>query len=224
MQAFAYADVPQPIRSDLRVAHQGVWTWLGQPGPWWTGAERVAIARVARAARSERSEPPWLRRAASHEDVDLVPAAVAAARRVVLEPHRLERDWCVQVTDELGDAPYVELVAVVVCVTAIDAFADALGAALEPLPHAAGGEPSHERPSGVGEDGAWVPMTVPWQGANVGRALSLVPSAAATFGSLVMAMYAGRDFLKLVWEDRPLSRPQVELVAARVSALNECFY
>ncbi len=143
---------------------------------------------------------------------------------MVLEPHRLERDWCVQVTDELGDAPYVELVAIVVCVTAIDAFAEALGAGLEPFPHAAGGEPSHERPSGVGEAGAWVPMTVPWQGANVGRALSLVPPSAAMFGSLVRAMYAGRDFLELFWEDRPLSRPQVELVAARVSALNECFY
>ena len=32
------------------------------------------------------------------------------------------------------------------------------------------------------------------------------------------------DFGAMVWEDRPLSRPQVELVAARVSALNECFY
>ena len=28
---------------------------------------------------------------------------------------------------------------------------------------------------------------------------------------------------ELVW-DRPLSRPQVELIAARVSAVNECFY
>ena len=36
-------------------------------------------------------------------------------------------------------------------------------------------------------------------------------------------MYAMKDFGELVW-DRPLMRPQVELVAARVSALNECFY
>ncbi len=224
MQAFMYADVPHPVRDDLRAAQRGVWTWIAQPGSWWTGAQRVAIGRVVRAARAERSEPPWLRRAASHEEIDLVPTAVAAARRVVLEPHRLDRAWCTQVTDELGEASYVELVAVVACVTAIDAFAEALGVALEPLPPAVGGEPSRERPSGVGEDGAWVRMTVPWQGANVGRALSLVPPAALTFGSLIVAMYAGRDFLKLVWEDRPLSRPQVELVAARVSAVNECFY
>ena len=184
----------------------------------------MAIARVVRAARTERSEPPWLRRAGSQEDVDLVPAAVAAARRVALDPHRLDRDWCLQVTGELGDAPYVELVAVSVCVTAIDAFAEALGAALEPLPLPAGGEPSRDRPAGVEDDGAWVPMTVPWKGANVGRALSLVPPAATTFLSLVSAMYARRDFLELVWKDRPLTRPQVELVAARVSAVNECFY
>jgi hypothetical protein len=37
-------------------------------------------------------------------------------------------------------------------------------------------------------------------------------------------MYAsGDEFWNLTW-DRPLSRPQVELVAARTSALNECFY
>jgi AhpD family alkylhydroperoxidase len=27
-----------------------------------------------------------------------------------------------------------------------------------------------------------------------------------------------------VWQHRPLSRPQVELIAARTSAINECFY
>ena len=40
---------------------------------------------------------------------------------------------------------------------------------------------------------------------------------------LVGAMYAGAEFQTLVW-DRPLSRPQIELVASRVSAVSECFY
>jgi hypothetical protein len=66
-------------------------------------------------------------------------------------------------------------------------------------------------------------MLAHFPGPNVGRALSLVPRDNQSFFALVGSMYALRDFQDLVW-DRPLSRPQVELVAARVSALNECFY
>ena len=41
---------------------------------------------------------------------------------------------------------------------------------------------------------------------------------------LVMTIYAGEGFVEMVWHDRALTRPQVELMAARTSALNECFY
>jgi len=41
---------------------------------------------------------------------------------------------------------------------------------------------------------------------------------------LVFAMYSGHQFNEMVWADRALTRPQVELLAARTSALNECFY
>ena len=40
---------------------------------------------------------------------------------------------------------------------------------------------------------------------------------------LVQSMYALANFTELVWNG-PLSRPQTELIAARVSAINECFY
>lgn len=224
MAPFAYDDIPHPVRPDLREAHRGAWAWLAQPGCWWAAAEKVAIARELRDARARRGDPPWLRRDVASSGGELPPAAVAAVRRIALEAHRLDRDWCADVVEQLGDGPYVELVAVAVCTTAIDAFAEALGAALEPLPEPLAGEPSRERPENVGDGGAWVPMAVPWQGPNVARALSLVPPANAAFFSLVGPMYAGGDFTKLVWEGRPLSRPQVELMASRVSAVNECFY
>ena len=72
--------------------------------------------------------------------------------------------------------------------------------------------------------GAFVPLLDPFAGPNVSRALSLRPDDNMMFHALVGSMYALSDFQDLVWEDRPLSRPQVELVAARVSAINECFY
>jgi hypothetical protein len=42
---------------------------------------------------------------------------------------------------------------------------------------------------------------------------------------IVMSMYSGgQQFEQMIWRHRALSRPQVELVAARTSAVNECFY
>jgi predicted ATPase len=41
---------------------------------------------------------------------------------------------------------------------------------------------------------------------------------------IVTSMYSGRHFGEMVWRHRALSRPQVELIAARTSAVNECFY
>jgi len=224
MEPFSYSEFPDPVRTEIVTAQRHAWTRLAEPGTWWTAAERVAIAAEVRAARAQRSEPPWLRDAKAVHPGVLSDLARETARTIAVDAHKLDRKWCDAVIAELGDAPYVELAGVVVCVTAIDAFCEALGAALEPLPEPKPGEPSQTRPDGVGDAGAWVPMTDPFPGPNVGRALSLVPDAQMTFFALVGAMYSGQDFAKLDWGHRALARPQVELVAARVSALNECFY
>ena len=46
-----YEPVPAPVRAAFAESHQRFWDRLAAPGTWWTGAERVAIAREARAAR-----------------------------------------------------------------------------------------------------------------------------------------------------------------------------
>ena len=144
---------------------------------------------------------------------------------IAADAHRIDRAWAEKRVAALGDAAYVELAAVVVCVCAIDTFADALGVAYEPLPEPEAGEPDRAQNPTVAAVGAYVPLQEPWQGPNVARALSLVPDQNLMFMSLVMQMYGGQnDFFKRVWEDGPLSRPQVELLAARVSAVSECFY
>ena len=93
----------------------------------------------------------------------------------------------------------------------------------EPMPTPRDGEPDGSRPDGLADIGAHVVMTDPFTGPNVARALSLAPGDQMAFFFVVGAMYGAKDFNTLVW-DRPLSRPQVELVAARVSSINECFY
>jgi hypothetical protein len=223
VSAFDYSAFGHPVRADLSEAHRAVWASIARPGAWWTGAQRVAVATEVRAARARRADPPWLRARGPDHAGPLPPEAVTVARAVAVDAHRLDRAWCEEQVAALGDAAYVELVGVAVCTTAIDAFAEALGVAHAPLPEPEPGEPTQQRPDGVADAGAWVAMTTPFEGPNVARALSLAPADQLAFLGLVGRMYAFDDFTEMVW-NRPLTRPQVELVAARVSAVNECFY
>ena len=225
MAAFPYAELGFPVRDSVREAHRAAWRAIASAGSWWTGARRVAIAEQARAALAQRAEPPWLRKL-PQAGAGLSDAAVEAARKIAADAPEIDRAWAKRAIAALGDAAYVELACVVVCISAIDTFADALGVPYEPLPEPQPGEPDGARNEAVADVGAYVPLQEPWQGPNVGRALSLVPGANATFFGLVMPMYSGapgQNFLELVWKG-PLSRPQTELLAARVSAVNECFY
>ena len=218
---------PVPVRGDVATALRRSWAHIGRSGTWWAGPERVTIAALARAERIQRTQPPWSRDRSTPLPAPLPAKAVEAARMIGADPTHLDRDWAEGIIAELGDAPYVELVSVVVTTVAADAFCEAMGTGHEPLPEPEPGEPTRERPDGMGDIGAWVPVqVVDWNRANVARALSLVPEGVRTFFRMVAAMYSGTatDFERMVWDHRPLSRPQVELLAARVSALNQCFY
>jgi hypothetical protein len=61
--------------------------------------------------------------------------------------------------------------------------------------------------------------------ANIHRALSLVPEAVNGFFDLDDAMYLPDALLrKFEEEPRAITHAQIELLAARVSALNRCLY
>jgi len=106
----------------------------------------------------------------------------------------------------------------------LDRFALAMGRPAVAMPTGVEGDPDRWRPEGVGHVGAWVSQDLDEAQANVRRALSLVPGTNLAWRSLVDSHYSrGAEFLSLQW-DRALSRPQVELVAARTTALNRCFY
>ena len=116
-----------------------------------------------------------------------------------------------------------------------NAFCEATGIANRDLPIAEDGEPSRYLPDGLEPGHAWVPLMSGkageqerlWKGfaPNIVRALSLVPDEARRLVPLAEAEYVkvaeatnmsiGRD---------SLSRTQIEVLATRVSALNECFY
>jgi hypothetical protein len=57
------------------------------------------------------------------------------------------------------------------------------------------------------------------------RALSAVPSSRDVQRKLIAAMYMdGPDMADMDWSRGTLDRRQIELVAARLSCLRECFY
>lgn len=243
---FGYAADNFTVRADIGEAHRGAWAALARAGTWWTGAERVAIAQEVRNATSckhcaERKAAlqPGTVRGEHEASTSLPEAAIEATHRIVTDQGRITRSWVELVTEGISVEQYVELAGVVVLVFSIDEFNRGLGFALEPLPSPEPGEPSRYRPAVIDHETGFVPMVARdgavdaesdlWsngRSANVLRALTLVPNAFREWVPVAGAQYLsfkGMGNLDQP-EDRSLHRMQIELVAGRVSAVNECFY
>lgn len=196
-------------RVEAAERHRRLLGELTGPGDWWDGTARRAIMAEARAPGRGDGLPP---------------AVAEVVRRVVSESGQLDRAWAEAQIAVLGPERYAEVVGVTAIITAVDVYSRAVGDAPLELPEATAGPPAAERPPGVGDVGAWIPMTVDKALANVSRALSLVPRTNATWRALVTESYSrGPEMLELTWS-RALTRPQIELVAATVSRQQECFY
>ena len=242
MTGSIFGDCPYPIREDLETATQRAWEFLGKPGNWWSGAERVDLVAETRAARdcefcAERRDTlsPYAVSGEHGSATSLPSVVIEAVHRITTDAARLSEQAIQEVSaDGLDDGRYVEIVSVVSTVLGIDSFCDALGLAWLPLPEAQPGEPSKYRPAEARPDVGWVPMIPSGENGsneadifaatfvpNVFRAMSLVPDAVRNLRRL-SAYYVqsvGDTSLRT-----SLDRPQIELIAARVSALNECFY
>jgi len=136
-------------------------------------------------------------------------------------PARASRSWVDSTVAELGSSPYVELVGVVSRTAAIDAFHRAMGLALPQLPEPIRGDPTGIDDPSARTGPAWVPMV---GGASIVHALSAVPPEAAAQEDMHGPLYLTYEQMGDLQFARGLSRPQMELVAARTSALNDCFY
>jgi hypothetical protein len=242
-----YVSAPIKIRADLAAAHTRAWARIGRPGTWWDGGERVAIAAETRHApscalcrrRKDALSPAAI--AGEHDSLGALPESVIeVVHRVRNDPGRLSERWF---RDLIGagfsEEQYVETVSIVAHVVAIDTMARGLGCDLLPLPQPEHGSPLQYRPPGAKPGGAWVPWLEPADlseaeagiypagrpAANIMKAMSLVPDEVNSFFEIVSHQYQGplemRDFSR---EYRAISHAQIELLAARVSALNQCLY
>ena len=247
MQAFSYSESPYKIREDLGQAYREYWARLAMPGSWWTGAERIAIAQESRNAltcefctqRKQAVSPYSVAGEHDHEDT-LDPLAVDAIHRIITDQTRITNSYVQDnLANGLSQEKYVELAGITVVTLSIDEFNCALGLPLEPLPEPIAGEPSHYRPALAIEGTGFVPM-IPAEGnvgpeadlwpeganANVLRAFSSVPDAVRDWMAVGAAQYLSMAGMQIFAGDtgRSIDRMQIELVAARVSSHNECFY
>ena len=242
-----YASAPIEIRADLAAAHTRAWERIGRPGNWWDGAQRVAIAAETRHApscalcrrRIEALSPAAIE--GEHDSLGALPESVIeVVHRVRNDPGRLSERWFRGlIAAGLSEEQYVETVSIVAHVVAVDTMARGLGLDALPLPEPEPGLPSHYRPAGAKLGGAWLPWLEPAglteqeagiypagrPAANIMKAMSLVPDEVKSFFDIVSHQYQGplemRDFSR---EYRAISHAQIELLAARVSALNQCLY
>ena len=246
MTDLTYDTASVPVREGLADVHRRTWRRLAEPGTWWDGATRVAIAAEVRNAKGcalcerRRAALSPYTETGIHDSLGSLPEPlVDVVHRIVTDPGRLSRSWCGEMLESgLSDGEYVETIGVIACVMAVDQCRRGIGLAPHPLPVPVSGEPTRTRPAGAKPGAAWVPLLAPEDVSEaeadlypdtplvtyVLRALSLVPAETRAYNEISHEQYTPAD---ASWDfDRPvreISFAQLELIASKVSILNGCF-
>ena len=204
-------DGPAPLY-EFEALVEREWRRLANPGTWWTGGERVAIARDARLA------------ADGQPCSGVLPAPVEeATRRISVDAAGIRgTDVARWELEGLDPFAFVEITGVVSRLMAIDITSFGLDRKIRPLPEPEPGEPSCDRPEGAVITTGWAPTIGP---ASAPSSLTAVPPEAEAMFDVHGVLYASMEQMfemQLVRDG--FTRPQIELVAARTSSLNDCFY
>jgi hypothetical protein len=249
MNAIDYSNSDYSVRANFAETHNRFWDRLASPGAWLTSAQKIAIAQEIRQAhdcnlcqrRKEALSPYQVE--GEHQTVsnELNDVTVEVVHRIVTDSARITKNWFDGlITQGLKPEEYVEILGTIVHTFAVDEFCRGLGIPLNELPEPKAGEPTRYLPENASyDDGAWVPLLPNfieegpeadiWNGygANVIRALSLVPDEVRSLIDLFNSHYITNDSIVGDWTICPhggLSRIEMEIVATRVSSHNDCFY
>lgn len=246
MKEVDYESSPYPVREDLIEAQRTAWRRLAEPGAFLDGVRRIAVAREIRNApscglcqrRKEALSPFAVDGEHDHLDA-LGPSEVDVVHRIVTDSGRLSRDWLDEIlVSGLSDSEYIEIVSVIAITMVIDTFRRALDLPLFDLPAPVAGAPSGYSAPGAKDHDGWIRLVVPedvvpgdgalYDGpltSPVVKALSLVPEAKRAYWEMAECHYLPNDQMgNFATEVRAIDRMQIELVAARVSALHQCVY
>jgi hypothetical protein len=229
-----------PIPDDVVESHRTAFVALLETGTWFTAQKRQVILQEIRRAQScklclqrrEAASPNWVR--GEHDTAAELPQhLIEIIHRIATDSGRLTHKWFKAVTATANAQEYIEITGMLAILVILDSYARGLG--MTPIEidrlrfPTDTAEPTRETNAAVVDEGAWVPlMAVPKSEAqvtsglpevpNIVRAMGIVPLAVAQFFQIMRSHYG------LQHMNSELSRPQIELIAARVSSYNDCFY
>ena len=220
------------IRQDLVSAHENAWAALSAPGTWWSGAQRIELARTALLAINElEPTPPWV---AISTVVGKLPQDLSAPKiahdcvyRIARHAATLTREWYQKAVSEISELAFIELCGIVCTVATVSAFRRAAGLASLEFSEVRDGEPTQIKPSNiVSATLNWVPVVAPAdENAAVVQAFTAVPETNRVIWAMADAQYIpDKEMVDPNWTRGTLSRVQIELIATRVSQQRECFY
>lgn len=204
----AVIPVPAPIDQVLAWSLDGI----GRPGSWLTAAERIGVAAEARASLAGMPGP----------DAPISDELAEVAQAVAEAPGDITPEWIDGLEAAgLGRFPYVEAAGVVCRMSVIDTIAFGLGAEPPQLPEAQPGEPHRQVPEGAVRTRAWVPTVGPGHAMS---SLSAVDEERESMERLSDVLYLEEVVPVKTLEKGGLVRSQIEVLAARTSYLNDCYY
>ena len=230
-----YSSSEYPLRSQLQEEHATGWDLIGKSGPFWTGADRVAMARETRLAvtcelcrKRKAALSPNMVQGKHDSDTHLPLVIVDAIHRLQSDPSRFTKSVFDHViASGFSVEQYVEMVSVVCTTIIIDGMHNAMACGSPPLPDGDDSSPRGQEVAETVEDGAWVPLSprddqlnalgIP-RSANILRSMGAVPEAVDLFFRVFRSHYL------LMGAPLDIPRAQIEYIASLVSALNECFY
>jgi len=226
-----------PIPESLERVHEQARGRFVSAASFLDGETRRALVLEARAARkcdlcARRLDALSATSVeGSHDTVtDLAWGFVELAHKVVTDSGRLSQAWFESVLAAgVTREQYVEAAGLIGSSTIADTFAVALTGEPAVLRASQDGAPSGISNEQLVDVGAYVglmdhehphPKFAGRAAPNICRALALVPSAIDEFWDLFMPHYQPMAEA----DGHKVGRSQIEFVAARTSALNECFY
>ena len=209
------------IRADLAEAHRQSLQHVASPGARLDAERRLQIAAAAtQGYLAAEPPPPWVRPFAD--------PALDVAFRLARYAGTITQEWYEQViTEGMHPLEWVEIVGIVVATVPPLAFARAAGRALPEFPPSVAGQPHGREAAELAPATLnWVPVAAPADTtASVVQALSALPGEWDNMWRLAAAQYmSDAQMADPAWNRGTLGRPQMELVAGRISRIRECFF
>ena len=100
------------VSKEIVDAFKIVWDYLGRPGAWWTGTQRIAIAQQVRnsAPRPLWDRPPPLDTLSDEANGVLTFFELGVVERVTVQPSSINLETYEHIVQRMGQDKYLSLI------------------------------------------------------------------------------------------------------------------